>query len=346
MRGVVALALMTLGLMNSAVPAQTAASQPARSEAANGVFVWADGSYWSVHLPKYGLGLHNVGAGGTDSGLVQSYDPRPEGAAASGGIGFTLPDGTLNGAFGSNVRVSVGGFYLRATGSQSGAAASFDSVVQTVDGTVILRCALPVACQFSSQLDTKQTAWRTEAKLAGDFRAGTATLTPSIAVLGGVSRTNQTFYQQRDTTQYNARSELGWTDWGAKFEIGGAMPLMTGLAIGVSGNVGVVQRNVSLSAYDFGDNAGIGQFASTRDIASSTTSLIAGAAVELVARPSAMTTLRAFAGLDYDSRVPGIASPSFTPASLISTVGTPAGIVYSGEVSYFAGGGVTVRFAP
>jgi len=57
-------------------------------------------------------------------------------------------------------------------------------------------------------------------------------------------------------------------------------------------------------------------------------------------------TLRAFAGLDYDSRVPGISSPTFTPPNLITTVGTPAGIRYASEVSYFVGGGVSVRFSP
>ena len=345
MRSVVAGALLTAVLVSPAALAQTGTTA-LRSEGSNGVFVWTDAAYWSVKLPQYGLGLRHVGAGGTDGGLVQSYNPRADGAAASGGIGFTLPEGSLNGVLGSNVRVSVGGFYLRATDSQSDTAASFDSVVQTAGGAVILRCALPVACAFSSQLDTEQTAWRTEVKLAGDFRAGAATITPSFAVLGGSSRTKQTFFQQRDDTRYNARSELRWTDWGARFSLGNTMPLTRTLAIGVSGNVGVVARNVSFSAYDFGDNAGIGQYASTRATSSSTAALMAGAAVELTARPTATTTLRTFAGVDYDSRVPGIASPTFVPADLISTVGTPAGIAYSGEVSFFAGGGLTMRFAP
>jgi hypothetical protein len=57
-------------------------------------------------------------------------------------------------------------------------------------------------------------------------------------------------------------------------------------------------------------------------------------------------TLRVFGGLDYDSRVPGIASPTFVPADLVTTVGAPAGINFSSEVSYFVGGALAVQFGP
>jgi hypothetical protein len=337
-------ALAVLAMFVVPVPA-FAQNGPAtvRADASNGVYVWVDGSWRQIHLPSYGLGLHNVGPSGTDAGLVQSYDQRLDGAGVSGGVGVTLLDGTFGNAFGSNVRLALGVSYLRATSSQSAATGSFDSVVQLVDGTVIVRCNLPVACPISSRLDSEQRAWRTEGSLASDFHAGGITITPLIAVLGGTSRTLQTFSQQRDTTSYNASSTVEWTDWGAKFGLGATLPVMTGVTVGVSGNIGITHRNASLSANDSGNNGGAIS-TSVLNTSTITTALLTGAMVEVVARPSTGMTLRLFAGLDYDSRVPGIASPTFKPADLVSTVGTPAGLSFSGQTGYFAGAGLVARF--
>lgn len=314
-----------------------------RTDAANGAYVWIDSSWRRFHLPTYALGVHNVGPSGTDAGVAQTYDPRADGAGVSGGVGFTLPDGTLAAAFGSNVRLAIGGSYLRATSSQSAATASFDSVIQLVDGTVIVRCAMPVACPISSQLESDHRAWRVESSVASDFRAGGITMTPSIALFGGTNSTFQTFTQQRDTTRYSASSEIKWADWGAKLSLGATLPLTTGISLGVSGNVGIAHRNASLSANDSGNNGGA---ISTSSLSTSalTTAFLAGAMVELVARPTAGMTLRLFAGLDYDSRVPGIVSPTFKPADLFTTMGTPAGMSFSGQTSYFAGAGLVVPF--
>jgi hypothetical protein len=57
--------------------------------------------------------------------------------------------------------------------------------------------------------------------------------------------------------------------------------------------------------------------------------------------------LRGFAGLNYDSRVPGIAAPQIGGiAGIVPATGTPAGIKFAAETSYYAGGGITVKFAP
>jgi hypothetical protein len=55
-------------------------------------------------------------------------------------------------------------------------------------------------------------------------------------------------------------------------------------------------------------------------------------------------TIRGFAGLNYDSNVPGISAPTFTGSAAVPGVGTAAGIAYSSETSYYAGGGVSVKF--
>jgi hypothetical protein len=66
---------------------------------------------------------------------------------------------------------------------------------------------------------------------------GNVIVTPSMSVLGGASRSIQTFFQQRDATNYYANSEIKWTDWGARFGLGATLPVMTGLDFGLNGKM-------------------------------------------------------------------------------------------------------------
>ena len=47
-----------------------------------------------------------------------------------------------------------------------------------------------------------------------------------------------------------------------------------------------------------------------------------------------------------DGGVPGIATPSFAGSFALATSGPAAGIHYTSETSYYAGGGVTAKFGP
>ena len=74
--------------------------------------------------------------------------------------------------------------------------------------------------------------------------------------------------------------------------------------------------------------------------------MLANVEASLVAKPTAAATLRAFIGLSYDDRVPGISAPSYTGTFGVATSLTPASIYFSGQTSYYAGGGVTLKFEP
>jgi hypothetical protein len=53
-------------------------------------------------------------------------------------------------------------------------------------------------------------------------------------------------------------------------------------------------------------------------------------------------TLRAFGGVNYDNRVPGITNPTFPDSAPTSM--TPAAIYFANETSYYGGGGFLARF--
>ena len=88
-------------------------------------------------------------------------------------------------------------------------------------------------------------------------------------------------------------------------------------------------------------------FNGTSAIATSDTKgvLLANAEASLAYNFSPMMTLRGFVGLNYDGSVPGITNPTFTGSVNAPTTTTPASIYYAHETSYYAGGGLVVRFA-
>jgi hypothetical protein len=63
-------------------------------------------------------------------------------------------------------------------------------------------------------------------------------------------------------------------------------------------------------------------------------------------RPSSTTTIRGFVGANYDSRVPGIASPALSGNLLGVFFATPAAIKFEHTTSWYAGGGLTVKLGP
>lgn len=80
--------------------------------------------------------------------------------------------------------------------------------------------------------------------------------------------------------------------------------------------------------------------------AASRSAFLANAEARLGYQLTAAIGLRAFAGLNFDNAVPGIMAPSFSGQWSFAAPVTAASIAYAAETSYYAGGGVAVRFAP
>jgi len=84
--------------------------------------------------------------------------------------------------------------------------------------------------------------------------------------------------------------------------------------------------------------------ASTIGASSSTGVFLANVEASAGWKVSPSTTMRGFVGANYDDKVPGITRPVFSGPVNGPTGLTPAGIFYAHETSYYAGGGVTVKF--
>lgn len=324
-------------------------------------YVWVDGSYRSVGLPTYDLGFKRLApATFLNQGPAESYDPRAKGWGVAGAMGYVLPSG---------LRVELGGSYVDADVSQSGIGSvpgAGGTFLQLLNGTVVTSqgCAVPTVCATNSRLSSNFDAWSINLKASRDLTSGNFVLTPSGTLFGGRSRNNQTFAQHFSFAavpvafgiDYRANSSVRWSDIGAKAGLDVTLNLSREFSIGAGGTLGVAYRDASLSANDICTNAGgngecLTNPASILSANANSTPFLANAEGRIIYRPTAAVALRGFTGVNFDSRVPGIATPAFSTTVIPSTAppnnqGTPAGIKFSPETSWYAGGGIAVKFGP
>ena len=350
--------LVLLGALGSA----SAADLPVKARplapvaASGGFYVWADGSYQRVNLPTYNLGpsiFAGTGLAATYGSQAVAVDPRLDGFGISGGVGYVLPPGTLA-AFGSNFRIELGGSFVRATGTSNGAAtygpSATGALYQPLSGVLAVTFAC-APCNTSSSVATTYESWQVKLKAASDIRSGTFTWTPSLALFAGTSTNNQSLNQLTNNgftptnLIYVANTQERWTDWGARAGLDGTVDVSPALAFGLGGSVAVAARRTTLSGNDllnFGStfiNAGAVSTGADR------TAFLANAEARLLYRVMPNVALKAFAGLNYDNSVPAIVAPSFVgPFGFFTAPTNAASIGYQALTSYYAGGGVTVRF--
>lgn len=315
--------------------------QPSASATASGVSVWIDGSYRSINVPAFSLGVRESDATLNDLGPVQRFKPRVSGEGVSGGIGFVLPDGAVPAAFGSNVRVGVSGGYVRADARQTGFTTSQWPIQMWLDGVLFFGCG----CEYSSDLVTKYSGWRFGVNGASDIRIGSVTWTPSIEFIGGRSKTRQTLTQIDSFEVYVANTNLNWSDIGVKLGLGMSVPVTPAFEVGIGGTLALLHRRARLSGNDSLDDDLGPIYASSVATSATTFAVVPGGKVEFAYRPHAQATIRLFGGVEWDSRVPGIVSPHFTPEQFLTLTGDPVRIGFSGQMSYFAGGGFSYAFS-
>jgi len=238
---------------------------PATFVSASGWYLSVDGAWRRVSLPDYALGSRQVvfPFPSTDGGPMQSFrQQRFDGSLIRGAVGYFLPPGTSNSIFGANTRVEMGGFYGRASGSQTGTAVSVTgaAAMQFLDGTLrntSYLCNNAQICTTSANLSTSYSDWQLHGKIAGDYRVGAVLVTPSVALFGGNARTNQTLLQTLTLTAappgnvtYQASTSLRWTDVGARAGLDLKADVTPRVAVGLSGWAGLAGRHASLSGTD------------------------------------------------------------------------------------------------
>lgn len=320
----------------------------AHSATLDALYFWIDESYQSIGLPNYDLGWKHIDGAGA-SVPNESFHTRAGGTGISAAVGYLFPDGTLWPQFGSDARLELSGFYTKADANQSGAATAAGGqlgigLLAGGNPTQNIACGI---CTTESTLRTSYSGWQIDAKGASEYRFGMLSLKPSFSLFGAGTNSDQTLSQLVLTNVlvagYDVQSALFWQDWGAKAGLDARLRLGSALAIGLGGNVGVATRHVSLSASDLDANlASPPTLSSSIAQGLSTTPFLANLEATLAGSPAPGVGLKAFVGLNYDTRVPGLAAPSF-----LGPTGPPvgsAGIKLEAETSYYAGGGLTIKF--
>ena len=316
-----------------------------------GFYSWIDGAYESIKMPTYGLGFRLIPAGSTD-GQAASFDQRIGGYGISGGVGYFLPRGMFLSNFGNNARLEFGGSYVDASASQAASISgpgTTNASLPNLAGATLIATACGAGCTSTSNLKTSYSSWRASGAFLTDYRVNGITLTPSLRIFGGQSRNNQTlsnratFAGSANFAQYDVSTKLDWTDWGGRVGLSGSAPVTDRMTFSIGGNIGLAARNVSLNG---SDTSFLSLFpatinASAISLHQTTTPFLANAETSLAFKLAPNWLLRTFAGVDYDSKVPGIAAPGVVLGGGNST---PAGLNSQSLASYYVGGGLTAKF--
>ena len=308
------LAISASALIATPVSAAPKTAQQTVSE--NGVYFWVDGLYEHVKLPTYGLGLHNTSSSPyVDVGPLQTFNPRLNGGGVRAAIGYGIP--------GTTTRIEFGGSYIDASASQS------SSISPTGLGAGLLltgagvasgfNCQNAFACATTGVLGTDYRAWSLNGKAETDWKYGSVTITPSLAVFGGNTRADQTLTQALtyflggaaiNSGSYSARTELEWRDLGARVGLHLSSAVTPSFIIGWGGSVSVAARSVSLSGNDVSNSTNPAGFivgSSALGLDDNRTVLLANAEANFIWHLTSVMSLTGFAGLNTTATFP--ASP-------------------------------------
>jgi hypothetical protein len=350
-RRVSLLALAAIALFAAyPVAAQPLTAAQVVSDTHQGVYVSVDGVYERVKLPVYTLsGYRSVtAADGTDLGPSQTFNPRFGAGGVRGAIGTAIP--------GSNARIELGGSYMEG-GSTDAAQPAFPEFAAGIlmNGTVVaprLNCGTGgFDCPASATLRTDYRAWSLNAKAATDFRFGSVVVTPSVAVFGGITRANQTLLQTfrhvavGQVGTYTASTGLQWRDLGVRGGLNLRAFVTPALSVGLGGSVGVAARKTEFAGSDIAtsNTAFMPAGTSALTLEDSRTALLANTEASLAWHLTPAIIVTGFAGFNYDHDVPGIVGPAYV--SPLTGPTSPASLFFDRQTNFYAGGGVTVRFA-
>ena len=332
------------------------ASPSAAIVQSGGFYAWLDGSWQDIHLPHYNLGYLLQPTGGGASPAF-SVDPEANGWGISGGFGWSLPTN-----LGTDDRFEIGGSFVHATDTRTGFSASGAGGIglALLDGTLNTNVGCSaVICAGSGTLSTDYQSWQISGRFATDYKAGAVILTPSLAVFGGHSHSNQTVSEQgaddptgTSLNVYSAQTALGWTDVGARAGLMATIPVTQSVSFGLGGTLGGASRDVSLRGNDLSaliaNGAILFPTASAIDLNASTAAFLANAEGSVTWTPAANWALRIFGGANFDNAVPGIAAPVITSGIFNgrgpTPTAAPASIKFESETSFYAGGRIGVKF--
>lgn len=365
-RNLFALVFLTCAGATGMIHADTAyADEASASKMPDAGVVEADGWYLSgdvawqaVNLPDYQLGFHKVNNPAfADGGTFQSLDQHLDGYRLQGTVGYFLPPSMSDTLMGLNTRVEFAGRYRRATGGETGITDFTDGgvVTQTLDGAGANAgyvCSIGQVCQFASDVSTEHSDWQIGGRIAGEYRMDQILLMPSLTLFGGETRTDQAMVQtlhlgaHPEIPTYIADTSLRSTDYGLRAGVDLKFDVTPVVSLGLGGSAGLARRHASFDGIDMVNDPLLGLLAGAGAASDSdnATPFVANTEVSLTYKWLPALAVRGFAGVDYDSKVAGIAAPDFGGVAGAVTTRTPARVSFHSEFGFYAGGGVTWSF--
>jgi hypothetical protein len=312
-----------------------------------------DDYYDVVRLPTYSLGAAlsttPTAFGGLYNGQVNQFDPHTNGNGFRGALGYVIPN--------SDLRAELVGSYAKTTATQSAATTVQSENVILLNGFVDQSGGNAIAgIPVNSTLSTTYISWAIGGKVLKDIKAERVTWSPFIEVFGGNSHErqglSQTLFNQPPPgnpspalSVYAASTDLGWTDVGAKVGVSTKFDVSPQFSLGLVGSLAIADRMAHLDGSDSFTFVAVGR--STVSFGTSTGVFLAHGEANATYWFMPALAIRGFVGVNFDSRVPGLVAPTY--AGLLTGTGfavptTRVGITYAGESSYYAGGGVALKF--
>ena len=259
-------------------------------------YAWIDGSQQTINFTNpatSGQFLAPMWAS------TRSTDPVATGYGVRGGMGVVLPDGT----------VQLTSSYVSAGALQG----------STIDSRSDLKLGDPnagcgVACLDGLLPGTAYEAWQTELKAAREMNFGPLVVSP-VATLFAKTATSQ-------LPAFASSVGTGWTDLGGTVGLDTTYDIANRMLFGLRGSIGTAYRATSFSSIQDG-----GAVVTN----SSGSPFLATAEASFIWKPRSWQTIKAYAGVQVDSRTP------LAPDQLgdLGAIGGP--ITYQSVENYYWG---------
>jgi hypothetical protein len=296
---------------------------------------WIDAGYQSASIPVVNPGQSTpLSIVSPSWSAMRPTDPFPNGFGIRGAIGIILPSGTFSNALGADQRLELLTSYSNIGGLMSDERLAANGPQLFNGGNSLLGCAAIVNCLPAAMSPTTYQTLQFDLRAASDFRLGRALVTPSLTLFSKDARSQQSFYQ--------ASSSSAWTEWGAKLGLDTTLELNERHSFGLRSSVGSAYRSAAFASSETGaaftDGSTIGSMPTVTSGRWTGTPVTATAEASYMLRPTPGTTIRAFAGMMYDSRSP------VSSESLGLDPTTVGAISYESMINYYYGIGVKIRF--
>jgi hypothetical protein len=317
------IAVATLGEVKSEeIPVELLADIPRTASIAkwDGLYSWVEASRQSVNLSQFDSGQPLPTQIIAPSwAATRSSDPVTNGYGVRGGVGFIIPNGTFS-KFNSDLRVQFVTSYVNAATSGSVASDFW------ISGPISNACecsAISNSITGAMALATYK-SWQGELKAATDFSFGRIVVTPAISLFTKDARNYQNAIE--------GAASSGWTDLGAKIDFDAMIDITKRALVGFRSSVGTAYRSVSFS------QGGVADFASFASTANGRP-LLASTEVNLIWKPQLGQTVKAYAGVQLDSRVPNAPDPF----AIDSGAGGSGSITYQTVQTFYFGGSLKME---